>query len=91
MTDSTESRRRQMLEDDVPTVDLFNDDGPTWDTQQLQQDYEVLGFAAPFVVVRRRSDGARGSLEFTHSPRIYFGWVPYREDEENMGNCGRIA
>jgi hypothetical protein len=35
-----------------------------------------MGYAAPFVVVRRRSDGQRGSLEFTHSPRVYFGWRP---------------
>jgi hypothetical protein len=43
-----------------------------WTTEELQRDYEVLGFAAPFVLVRRRSDGAEGTLEFTHSPRYYF-------------------
>lgn len=50
--------------------------GQTWDTSQLQQDFEVLGFSAPYVVVRRRSDGVKGSLEFTHSPRVYFGFTP---------------
>jgi hypothetical protein len=35
----------------------------------------VLGFSAPFVVVRRRSDNVKGSLEFTHAPRLYFGWT----------------
>jgi hypothetical protein len=49
----------------------------TWDTQQLQEDFEVLGFLAPFVVVKRRSDGKKGTLEFKHSPRVYFG---FRED-----------
>ena len=49
-------------------------DGPTWDTQELQRDYTVEGFAAPCVVVRRKSDGARGTLFFTHSPRVYYGW-----------------
>jgi hypothetical protein len=29
-----------------------------------------LGFAAPLVVVRRKSDGVRGSLEFQHSPSV---------------------
>jgi hypothetical protein len=48
-----------------------------WATAELQADFEILGFAAPFAVVKRRSDGATGSLEFTHSPRVYFGW---RED-----------
>jgi hypothetical protein len=26
--------------------------------------------------VRRRSDGQVGTLEFTHHPRVYFGWRP---------------
>ncbi len=57
-----------------PAADLAAETGQTWDTAALQRDFEVTGFAAPFVVVRRRSDGAVGSLEFTHSPRVYFGW-----------------
>lgn len=51
--------------------------GQQWDTAQLQEDFEVLGFAAPFVVVRRKSDGKRGTLEFTHRPRVYFD---FKED-----------
>jgi hypothetical protein len=35
----------------------------------------VLGFQAPFVIARRKADDAVGSLEFTHQPRVYFGWV----------------
>lgn len=46
----------------------------TWTTEELQIDYEVLGFQAPFVVVRRKSDGVKGSLQFDHSPRIYYGF-----------------
>jgi hypothetical protein len=49
-------------------------EGQTWDTAELQRDFEVLGFSAPFVVVKRRSDGQRGVLEFKHSPRVYFGF-----------------
>ncbi len=44
------------------------------DGKVLQRDFEVVGFAAPFVVVRRRSDGVKGTLEFTHNPRVYFGF-----------------
>lgn len=51
--------------------------GQTWDTTQLQEDFEVLAFLAPFVTVRRKSDGVTGSLEFSHSPRVYFG---FKED-----------
>ena len=49
--------------------------GQVWDTQQLSRDFEVLGFMAPYVVVRRKSDGRKGSLEFQHSPRFYFNFV----------------
>lgn len=50
-------------------------EGQTWDTTTaLQVDFEVLGFAAPFVVVRRKADGVKGTLEFKHSPRVYFGF-----------------
>jgi len=51
-------------------------EGQTWDTTQLQADFAVLGFAAPYVVVRRKSDGQEGMLEFAHSPRIYWGFDP---------------
>ena len=49
--------------------------GQVWDAAQLAQDFEVLGFMAPYVVVRRKSDGCKGSLEFQHSPRFYFNFV----------------
>lgn len=48
--------------------------GQVWDTGDLRRDFEVLNFAAPLVVVRRRSDRKLGSLCFQHSPRYYFGW-----------------
>jgi hypothetical protein len=76
MTDSTEDIRRTMIETGQPAEDLANTEGPTWDTEALRRDFDVLGFAAPFVVVRRRSDGVKGSLKFTHSPRVYFGFTP---------------
>jgi len=52
--------------------------GATWDTSELTRDFEVLGFLAPYVVVRRREDGTKGTLEFQHSPRFYFNWQPDR-------------
>jgi hypothetical protein len=51
--------------------------GRVWDTQELAHDFEVLGFLAPLVVVRRTSDGALGSLEFQHEPRFYFAFRPH--------------
>ena len=51
--------------------------GQVWDTQELRRDFEVVGFLAPLVVVRRRADGAKGSLEFQADPRFYFNFVPH--------------
>jgi hypothetical protein len=48
--------------------------GQVWTPEDLARDFEVIGFAAPYVVVRRRSDGALGSLEFQHHPRFYFNF-----------------
>jgi len=61
---------------DYSTGEMPDDDEPRWDTATLRRDYEVLGFAAPYVVVRRRSDGAKGTLQFNHSPRVYFNFEP---------------
>jgi hypothetical protein len=74
--DPTAPERRRMIASGQLAADLTGDDGQRWTTAELQRDFEVLGFAAPFVVVRRRADGQRGSLEFTYPPRAYFGWRP---------------
>ena len=78
MHDSTAGIRREMITTGQPAADLAADQGQTWTTAELARDFEVLGFAAPFVVVVRRSDGVTGSLEFTNHPRVYFGW---RQDD----------
>ena len=48
--------------------------GQVWDTEQLQKDFEVQGFMAPFVGVRRKSDGKKGAIMFQHHPRFYFNF-----------------
>jgi hypothetical protein len=52
--------------------------GDVWTTEEMQAAFDVEGFAAPYVVVRRKSDNARGTLTFTHSPRLYFDFVEVR-------------
>lgn len=75
MSDSTTETRRAMIPEMPAALAAAVEAGePTWDTIEMQQDFEVLGFMAPFVVVRRRSDGVKGSLQFAHSPRFYFGF-----------------
>jgi len=51
--------------------------GQVWNTEELARDFDVTGFAAPLVVVVRKSDGVKGSLEFQHNPRFYFRFQEY--------------
>jgi hypothetical protein len=53
---------------------LASEYGRVWDTQQLQKEFEVLGFAAGYVAVKRKFDGVKGSMDFTHMPRFYFNF-----------------
>ena len=49
-------------------------EGQVWTTDEVGEDFEIIGFAAPMVVARRKSDGVKGTLFFQHEPRFYFGW-----------------
>jgi len=79
MNDPTEAIRRERLaEINVEPGSreaLEAQYGQVWDTEELGQEFEVIGFMAPIVVVRRKADGMKGSLEFQHSPRLYFSFV----------------
>ena len=81
MTDPTEPIRRERLAEINAEAGgreaLEVEHGQVWDTDELRRDFEVIGFAAPLVVVRRKSDGQKGSLEFQHNPRFYFAWQPH--------------
>ena len=72
--DDTENLRRNMLATGQPERDLEQAD-QVWTPTDMARDFTVSGFMAPFVIVTRKSDGAKGSLEFTHSPRVYFNFV----------------
>jgi hypothetical protein len=80
MTDPTEDLRRERLAEINAAPGsrqaLEAQYGKVWDTQQLAEDFEIIGFLAPLVVVRRKSDGVKGSLEFQHQPRFYFNFAP---------------
>lgn len=82
MSDPTETIRRQrVMEINLQPGSreaLEAQHGQVWSTSDLSSDFEVLGFMAPLVVVRRRSDGRKGSLEFQHGPpRFYFNFQPH--------------
>jgi hypothetical protein len=46
--------------------------GKVWTKDELLADFEVIGFSAPYVLVRRLSDRKEGTMMFTHNPRFYF-------------------
>ena len=80
MSDPTEAIRRERLAEinaePGSREALKAAYGQVWDTQQLSEDFDVIGFMAPLVVVRRKADGIKGSLEFQHQPRFYFSFSP---------------
>jgi len=78
MSDPTEAIRHQRVAEintqSGSRAALEAQYGQVWSTDELMDEFEAIGFMAPLVVVRRRADGQKGSLEFRHSPRFYFNW-----------------
>jgi hypothetical protein len=81
MPDETEPYRRQRLaeinSEPGSREALEAQHGQVWSTEELSRDFDPIGFMAPFIVVRRKKDGKKGSLEFQHQPRLYFGFSPH--------------
>jgi len=82
MSDPTEGIRRVMVaaineeaaaipKTEDPRAILSARYGQVWDTWELQRDFTVQSFAAPFVEVKRKSDGVVGLMLFSHHPRYY--------------------
>ena len=78
--DPTERMRAEIMARGLVEQSYEQDRGPMYDTEGLLRSFEVIAYAAPFVVVRRRSDDQMGSLMFTHQPRVYFGWMADGEE-----------
>ena len=80
MIDETESIRRNLVAEINAEPGsreyLEAKHGKVYDTTELQDEFQALGFMAPFVIVARRCDGVRGSLMFQNSPRFYYGFKP---------------
>ena len=79
MKDPTENVRRTMIATGQAYQDCLEADRH-WTTDQLREEFEVDSFVAPFVVVVRKADGARGSMEFTHDPRLYFNFLVFEKE-----------
>jgi hypothetical protein len=78
MSDLTEQIRKQRVaeinNEDNTRKSLEAKHGQVWSTGEMQQDFDAIGFMAPLIVVSRKSDGVKGSLEFCSSPRFYFNF-----------------
>lgn len=95
--DPTESTRRELVAEinanPSPKAELEAQYGVgnVWTTDELSERFEVIGFMAPFAVVRERITGAaaahavvvdgrglgrKGTVEFQHSPRFYYDFRP---------------
>jgi hypothetical protein len=81
-SDETEMLRRRRIAE--ISSDMTNREtleaqyGKVWSTEEMVKEFAAIGFMAPYVVVRRRSDGVKGTLEFCHSPRFYFSFSPHK-------------
>lgn len=77
--EAEEIRMRQLAEinaDPGSREALEAQHGTVYDTQQLVEHFDVLGFLAPYIVCVRKSDGVQGSMQFQHHPRFYFNFEP---------------
>ena len=43
-------------------------------TAEMMEQFTVLGYMMGFCVVKRKSDGKEGTLDFDHSPRFYYNF-----------------
>jgi hypothetical protein len=83
--DPTEDIRRRLVATinahplERPDLEVRYGKGSVWDTEELQRDFAVRSFLAPFTIVVRKSDGVQGTLLFQHSPRFYFEFTPFPE------------
>jgi hypothetical protein len=79
MEDPTENIRRKRTAEISADADIRSAlearHGQVWSTDDLRRDFTVVGFLAPVVVVRNKATDELGTLEFQHSPRLYFNWV----------------
>ena len=71
------TRTPEQIEADLRADLLTRHPEGVWNTSETRERFEVVGFCAPFCTAVRKADKVRGSLEFTHYPRFYFGFVPH--------------
>ena len=84
MRDQTELPKRRAVaiinskvessDESAERVRLEAEYGQVWNTEELQADFTVEGFMAPFITCTNKETGKRGAMMFQHMPRFYFDW-----------------
>ncbi len=78
MNDPTGSIRRDIVHDINSNPgnreQLEKQYGEVYTTDEVDELFEITGFIAPFVVVRRRADDVKGTMMFQDNPRYYFSF-----------------
>lgn len=77
--DPTEEIRRQQQQEinanAAARAELESRYPKVWDTDEVRAEFEILGFMAPYVVVKHKVLGVKGTLQFQHNPRFYFSFI----------------
>ncbi len=76
--DPTENVRREMV-DKINSFKRTKEElqriyGEVYNTSELNEQFDVIGFMAPFITVRRFLDNVKGTLMFQDQPRYYFSF-----------------
>ncbi|NQS88501.1 hypothetical protein HQ584_01745 [Patescibacteria group bacterium] len=82
--DATENFRRAKVESintEIKSTDIDSERirleekyGEVWNTNEVSNAFEIVGFMAPYVVAINRETNIKGSLEFQDNPRFYFNF-----------------
>ena len=85
MADNTERIRKYLTADIADKVESNDESkerarlekiyGQVWDTKEVQQEFTVHSFLAPFVSVTEKKTGQKGVLTFQHMPRFYYDFM----------------
>lgn len=90
--DATEDKRRELFRRinanplERAALEARYGKANVWDKEELQKDFAVHSFLAPFTIVVRKSDGKTGTLMFQHAPRYYFAF----EEQRDLDSCLKV-
>ena len=64
-----EEAKAKIREAHGPDIDVYS-------TREMEEAFEPISFSSPFIIVKRKSDNVKGSLQFQSDPKVYFKFIP---------------